>query len=353
MKNSKIEWTQDTWNPLRGCSRVSDGCRNCYAEQVAGRFSGAGQPYEGLITKTAKGPTWNGQIKLVPEKLEEPLRWTKPRKIFVNSMSDLFHENVPDEYIDKVFAVMALAPRHTFQVLTKRPERMKAYLGMDNRAEAIGWAETAIYETYGRLPIGAYHGPTHRKLPLPNVWLGVSVENQATADGRIPLLLQTPAAVRWISAEPLLGPVDLTKFTLPNWKHERDCEYVANDMPAPCTCRASQGGLDWVVAGGESGRNARPTHPQWARTLRDQCKEAGVAFLFKQWGEYGSVYDRQKDDPDWRRCGDIEANNQPGRWLNLAGGHGFHGDSVHFVKKLGKKTAGRELDGRTWDEYPQ
>lgn len=338
MKNSKIEWTNNTWNPLRGCSRVSEGCRNCYAEQVAGRFSGEGQPYEGLITKTAKGATWNGQIKLVPEKLEEPLRWTKAGKIFVNSMSDLFHENVPDEYIDQVFAVMALAPRHTFQVLTKRPERMRAYLEMDNRAEAIGWAETDIYEARGRLPIGAYHGPTHRKLPLSNVWLGVSVENQESADERIPLLLQTPSAVRWISAEPLLGPIDISAWIDPDY----------------FTGCADDGikGLHWVVVGGESGRNARPMHPDWARSLRDQCEDANVPFLFKQWGEYVSVYDRQKDGPDWRRCGEVAASNEPGRWLNVAGGHGFHGDSVHFVKKIGKKTAGRVLDGRTWDEYP-
>ncbi len=176
MANQKngIVWTDETWNPLRGCSRVSEGCRNCYAESVARRFDGPGLPYEGLI---ASGGQWNGQIKLVPEKLDEPLRWQRPRRIFVNSMSDLFHPNVPNEYIDRVFAVMALASQHTFQVLTKRPERMLEYL--------------------------------NRRTTMPNVWLGVSIENQVTADERIPLLLQTPAAVRWVSAEPLLRPVDL------------------------------------------------------------------------------------------------------------------------------------------------
>jgi protein gp37 len=301
---------------------------------VAGRFSGEGQPYEGLITKTAKGPTWNGQIKLVPEKLEEPLRWTKPRKIFVNSMSDLFHENVPDEYIDKVFAVMALAPRHTFQVLTKRPQRMRAYLGMDDRAETIGWAETAIYETYGRLPIGAYHGPTHRKLPLPNVWLGVSVENQAAADERIPLLLQTPAAVRWISAEPLIGPVDLTQLVIGYNDHTHGSWREPIHMNSLADYRGYNS-INWVVAGGESGANARPMHPEWARSLRDQCKEAGVAFLFKQWGEY--IEDTQH--------GLVTGVFEPVRAYKFQ-------DEV-IVERIGKKYAGRTLDGRTWDEYPK
>ncbi|EQD41740.1 Phage Gp37Gp68, partial [mine drainage metagenome] len=187
-----ISWTDATWNPLRGCSRVSAGCVHCYAEIVAARFSGPDQPYEGLLHPITHG--WNGQLRFVEGALEQPLRWSRSRLIFVNSMSDLFHENVPDDWIDRIFAVMALAPRHTFQVLTKRPERMLAYLGQltDNREHAIGAQMLAI--SRGR-------DPGLPELPLPNVWLGVSVEDQAAADVRIPLLLQCPATVRWLSCE--------------------------------------------------------------------------------------------------------------------------------------------------------
>lgn len=327
MANQKngIEWCDETWNPLRGCSRISDGCRNCYAETVAGRFSEPGMPYEGLITKTPKGPTWNGTIKLVPEKLKEPLRWQRPRRVFVNSMSDLFHENVPDDYIHRIFMIMALCPQHTFQVLTKRAERMLKYITGDYHSKTAPW-------------------------PLQNVWLGVSVENQEAANERIPLLLQTPAAIRWISAEPLLGPIDLSSIDVSGEHEVLPLGAAWLDRLEPGESEDSR--IDWVVVGGESGSNARPMHPDWARALRDQCRAAGIPFLFKQWGEYVSIYDRQKDDPDWRQCGEIERNNQPGRWLNLAGGHGFHGANVHFIKKVGKKRAGRILDGSTWDEYP-
>lgn len=236
---TKIEWTDATWNPLRGCSRVSDGCRNCYAEKVANRFSGPGQPYEGLI---AKGGQWNGKIKLVPEKLSEPLRWKKPRMVFVNSMSDLFHESVPDDFIDKVFAIMAQCPEHTFQILTKRPKRMLSYLSAKNLGRRVN----------SYLP-----STVNYPIPPKNVWLGVSVEDQKSADERIPLLLRCPAAVRWVSAEPLLGPVNLT----------------FEDRP-----------VDWVVVGGESGHGARPMAHSWARSLRDQCVSAGVPFFMKQMG---------------------------------------------------------------------
>lgn len=246
---TKIEWTDATWNPLRGCSRVSDGCRNCYAEKVANRFSGPGQPYEGLI---AKGGQWNGKIKLVPEKLSEPLRWKKPRMVFVNSMSDLFHESVPDDFIDKVFAIMARRPKHTFQILTKRPERMLRYLSSTNIGRRVN----------SYLP-----STVNYSMPLPNAWLGVSVEDQVTADERIPLLLQTPAAVRWVSAEPLLGPVNMT------WVDRSDGMMVER-FPF----------IDWVVAGGESGAKARPMHPEWVRSIRDQCVAAGVPFFMKQMG---------------------------------------------------------------------
>ena len=352
---SAIEWTDATWNPLRGCSRVSAGCQHCYAERVAARFSGPGMPYEGLIHPTTRG--WNGQVRLVPEVLDQPLRWRRPRRIFVNSMSDLFHESVPDEWIDQVFAVMALAHRHTFQILTKRPWRMRDYLQRrtdeirkDLFNSAMAKAIYAASRAAGHaLPGNAVllllsnddnwraHPESVQRTPgwpLRHVWLGVSVENQAAADDRIPLLLEAPVAVRWLSCEPMVGPVNLKASLAANHLHEID------------------GGprIDWVVVGGESGAGARPMHPDWARSLRDQCAAAGVPFFFKQWGEYSLEYDRDRDDSDYRRCGDM--SRLPGRWVNLAGGHGFHGDRVHYAHKVGKKRAGRLLDGREHNEYP-
>jgi protein gp37 len=234
-----IPWTEDTWNPIRGCSRVSLGCGGphgqggCYAERLAIRLSGPGQPYEGLVKSTPSGPRWTGRVALVESALDLPLRWKKPGRIFVNSMSDLFHEKVPDEWIDRIFAVMAKAPQHTFQILTKRPERM------------LEWVTRS------------------RPVPLPNVWLGVSVEDQETADVRIPLLLQTPTAVRWVSYEPALGSVDFRSLGL---------------------LKRTGAGLDWMVVGGESGPGARPFDLAWARQTIDQCREAGIAPFFKQTG---------------------------------------------------------------------
>lgn len=210
---TKIEWTDASWNPVVGCSIVSPGCTNCYAMGQAARIercaAGAGQAthYAGLTQPSKAGPVWTGKLALAPDHiLTAPLRWKKPRRVFVNSMSDLFHEDVPDEWIDRVFAVMALAPRHTFQVLTKRAKRMRIYLDQrtDNRAEEIGVAMRAI--------AGTSDEPGLIELPLPSVWLGVSAEDQKRADERIPDLLATPAAVRFVSAEPLLGPIDLTQL---------------------------------------------------------------------------------------------------------------------------------------------
>ena len=290
-RNGGIAWCDETWNPIRGCSRVSEGCRNCYAEAMAARFCGAGQPYEGTINPETK--RWSGNIKLVHDKLEQPMHWTRPRRIFVNSMSDLFHESVPDDFIDKVFAVMALCPQHTFQVLTKRPERMLDYLRSSSVRDKWVHAGDAFVYSMGS---GRYANLSHigdpgnmvsvfSQFPLPNVWLGVTVENQQAADERIPLLLQTPVAVRWVSMEPLLGSVDLTRCEHQNYS-------VAADYLAGCDSRAQCDGgtLDYVVVGGESGRNARPMHTNWVRSLRDQCKAAGVPFLVKQLsGEKGKV----------------------------------------------------------------
>ncbi len=333
---TKIEWTDSTWNPVRGCSRVSDGCRNCYAETVAARFSGPGKPYEGLVHPHG---AWNGRVLFVEKALDQPLRWRRPRRIFVNSMSDLFHENMPDEWIDRIFAVMALAPQHTFQVLTKRPERMLRYLeaSTDNREEAIG-------EQVRILSRGKHSGLF--ELPLLNVWLGTSVENQEAADERIPYLIQTPAAVRFLSCEPLLGQIDLESACWGEGKHRPPLDIQAKQISGQRLA-----GLHWVIVGGESGPDARPMHPGWARSIRDQCVKAGVPFFFKQFGEYLSaqVFDdesyaggRAFEDPSGGTTAAQPGNHHHHRWL----------DQDLIAVRVGKKRAGRELDGRVWEEYP-
>jgi protein gp37 len=267
MGDTKIEWTERTWNPIRGCSIVSPGCTNCYAMKQAHRFSGEGQAYEGLTKLTKGGPVWTGAVKMAPDHLKDPLRWRRPSRIFVNSMSDLFHEALPDEFIDMVFAVMAGAHDHTFQVLTKRPERMRAYLQQVSAEKDMQRWISAAEEM--NLP-GDVIGWIEREAdwPLPNVWLGVSVEDQARADERIPLLLETPAAVRWLSCEPLLGPVSFEGRWVP---------YEISAIHENWLKR-----LGWIVVGGESGPGARPMDLDWARSLRAQCAAIGVPFFMKQ-----------------------------------------------------------------------
>lgn len=299
-----IEWTDATWNPVTGCTKVSAGCDHCYAETFAERWRGTpGHYFE------------NGfDVQLRPDKLDLPMKWRKPKRIFVNSMSDLFHDDVPGDYIVDVFAVMAMAKQHTFQVLTKRHGRMRSVLSNPLFVE----------EMATRLEILNYPDVCTTQWPLPNVWLGVSTEDQKRADLRIPALLDTPAAVRFISAEPLLGPIDLHR-TRPH-----SCDEHGRDICPPWLIQ----GLDWVIVGGESGRGARPMNPDWARSLRDQCTAAGVSFLFKQWGEW-------------------VAEDQSPEDIILPGKSTRHwGDDAPGVYKVGKKAAGRELDGRTWDEYP-
>lgn len=236
------------------------------------------------------------------ERMDHPLRWRCwPRRIFVNRMSDLFHQDVPNEFIDKVFAVMALAPWHTFQVLTKRPERMRDYLSDRFVTDGIEEQMIALLARHPDLE------PRQKIYPLPNVWLGVSVEDQDSADARIPLLLRTPAAVRWISAEPLLGPVDLMQLddhsrgglTIYGW----NCLYRNPTFGRP--------GIDWVVVGGESGPNARPMHPDWVRSLRDQCADSGVPFLFKQWGEWGADGKKRSKKKNGRMLDDVQHDGYP------------------------------------------
>lgn len=265
---SSIEWTDATWNPLVGCSRVSSGCANCYAE----RFMHRGLHHKGLTRATSRGPVWTGEVRLVEKALDLPLRWRKPRRVFVNSLSDLFHESVPDEWIDRVFAVMALAPRHTFQVLTKRAERMRDYLTALNVRERIDEAALLGVGLSNRLDPTAF-----LPWPLPNVHLGVSAENQETFDARVADLSRTPAALKFLSLEPLLGPIDMQGPGKGGWMPD----YPSRPGWDPRGCRSFIG---WVIVGGESGPSARPCNVEWIRDVVRQCREGVVPVFVKQLG---------------------------------------------------------------------
>jgi protein gp37 len=270
---TKIEWATETWNPVTGCTPVSEACQNCYAKRMANRLRGRfGYPEDEPF-----------RVTLHPEKLDEPLKWKKPRRVFVCSMGDLFHEDVPHSAIQKVLYRVRMAKWHTFLILTKRPERMRAFFMQ-------------------------YYVTGH----IPNLWLGVTAENQARADERIPILLQIPAAVRFVSVEPMMGPVDLS------W-----CNYT----------------LDWVICGGETGPGARPMHPDWARSLRDQCQEAGTPFFFKSWGNYCAPSQMPEDTyRGWEYHHGTEncwREDDPTPW------------------EVGKKAAGHLIDGQEWRQFPE
>lgn len=277
---TEISWTDATVNAVNGCSVLTPGCTNCYAMRLAGTRLKHHPSRKGLTVDTKAGPVWNGEVRLHEPALLQPLRWRRPRRIFWNAHGDLFHDNVPDEWIDRCFAVMVATPGHSHQVLTKRSARLRSYMEQST-------APGRIFGQLGRLGLRAADYSDAATLlydwgRLAHIWLGVSVEDQTRADERIPDLLATPAAVRFISAEPLLGPIDLLRLNPPDHRHERTCSYVTTDGPAGCNCQAGRGGLDWVIAGGESGPGARDMDPAWARSLRDQCAAAGVAFHMKQ-----------------------------------------------------------------------
>ena len=265
---SKIEWTDVTWNPVTGCTKVSPGCDNCYAEREANtRVRHHYLKRLPVVEKEVNDPF---AVRLWPERLDQPRRWSqKPRMIFVNSMSDLFHADIPHDFLCRIFRVMMENPQHIYQVLTKRPARARRF-----------WLDR------GASMFGTHRIPGH-------IWMGTSVEDQRVAY-RIDHLMQIPAEVRFLSCEPLIGPLDLDR-----WVFDRD-EAIRLAEPNAL----SRDPLDWVIVGGESGPNHRPMRPEWVRAIRDQCVAAGVSFFFKQWG---------------------------GRT---------------------PKAGGRTLDGRTWDEWP-
>lgn len=302
---SKIEWTDNTWNVVTGCTRVSPACDRCYIEKTP-PFRMERRKFDGDRPGSTTG------VRLHPDRLDWPLtRWkNKPARIFTCSLADIFHEDVPDDFLADVFGVMAHARQHTFQVLTKRHARMRSLLSSEKFIDSV--ADRILRDDkYARARWAA------KNWPLPNVWLGVTAENQDWFDTRVHALASTPAAVRFVSAEPLLGPID-------PWIYAKD--------------------IDWLITGGETGPGARPTHPDWFTDLRDACVDKGVPFFFKQWGDWapgGQVahVSGYRPDPKVRPQRACVGETDPLDW---------HTEML----RVGKKVAGRELDGRTWDEFP-
>ncbi|WP_431976022.1 DUF5131 family protein [Micromonospora haikouensis] len=356
---SSIEWTGLTWNPVLGCRRVSPGCDGCFSINDAWLRQSHPNPkiaeaFAGLVERREGRRDWTGLVRTLPERLGQPLTWRKPQLVFVNSQADLFHEDVPDGFIAAVFAVVALTQKHTYQLLTKRHGRMRSLLADPRFPRMVADAVRLLDEQMGlTLP-----GEPSRAWPLPNLWLGVSVENQKYADLRIPALLDTPAAVRWLSCEPLLGPVDLSEY-LSRRRPVTDPDLDAPDgavvegMERVGDSWERRTGVDWVVAGGESGPGARPMHPDWARSLRDQCAAADVPFFFKQWGAYAPWATHFAADRDERRAWDTYVNidGTTGEYAisedhDQATAHtGDPRPGNHAMSRVGKKRAGRLLDG--------
>jgi protein gp37 len=309
MAATDIEWATKVWNFVRGCRRVSPGCGGakgvggCYAEKTAYRFSGTGQPYEGLVTLGTSGPRWNGVGRFVPEKLGEPLRWRAPRdgsrhRIFVNSMSDLFFEEFSNEQIAAGFGAMAACSHHDLLILTKRPRRAAEWFAwLDNLARQVeggdGHVRICLRLAYEHGLVWSKH-IVYPTWPLPGVWLGVSAENQDTYNERVPVLVhQCPAALHWVSLEPQLGPIRL-----------RGTGHIP---------------LGWVVQGGESGPGARPFHEEWARSMRIECAELGIPYFLKQLG--GNHFAPWKVEWTKRLDGSFDAFSSDGagvRGTNLA-----------------------------------
>ncbi len=352
----KIGWLNlpgykgETWNPIIGYSKVSDGCKNCYAENMAYRIANIElskygaysdrREYKNVVQGVFSGAGWNGKTHFVQSAIDKPMRWKKPRVIFVCSMGDLFHEDTSFEEINAVFSVMSDNDQHVYIVLTKRPQRIIDFYNWKS-SFGVPW------------------------VPKNNVWMGVTAENQQTANERIPKLLKIPAAVRFVSVEPMLGPVDLEIISAKYWGNEYKKGFEGINLGV------LQGGkntktpwhINWVICGGESGPGARPMHPDWARSLRDQCQAAGVPFFFKQWGEWlpweldaqppfiksqnGQTIDSNGINIYNTETGKTNPKWDDGLWTvpeNL---------SPCCFEKVGRKAAGNLLDGVKHEEYPQ
>ena len=328
--STKISWTNETWNPTTGCTKVSAGCKNCYVDRSWPRMTR-------LVPTDYAGREFT-EVRCHQDRLHRPMHWKKPRMVFVDSMGDLFHPDVPDIFIDEVFAHMELGGKHTFQILTKRPERMCRYL--ESRGEMIR-----------RVNEGSI---CPRRWPLPNVWLGVSVEDQPTADERIPWLLHASAAMRFVSIEPMLGMIDLDSIhdtRTSSYSALNGCgiSHRSLHQSIPNYFTPHDNTLDWVIVGGETGKNARPMHPHWARVVRDQCAETAipVPFFFKQWGEW-FPRSQWEDNPELI-LPDDEFLSFPDK--NIVSIHdGIGGDETFH--RIGKKKAGCLLDGREHKEFP-
>lgn len=303
---TRIEWADAVWNPTIGCSRISEGCERCYAITAAHR--GLTPAHRGLTVHQDRTVDWTGQVRCLPERLTVPLRRRRPTRWFVDSMSDLFHPQVPDAFIARVFAVMAQAHRHTFLILTKRPQRMASLLGDNGDGSAVAALLEELWDPHEA------EGLYRADWPLPNVWLATSIESDRYT-WRADRLRATPAAVRWLSLEPLLEPLPSLHLT----------------------------GIDWVVAGGESGPGARPAHPGWVRDIRDRCVDAAVPFFFKQWGAWT---DQAPERGPERRVVWWDGTTHASSTLPPAGAE------PTLMWRVGKHAVGRQLDGRTWDQLP-
>lgn len=336
--STKIEWCTETWNPIVGCTKVSPGCDNCYAEKMAYRLAAMAiaNPVPDTIGKyvrVIKGRKWEGTTVFDDITILKPLSWKKPRMIFVCSMGDLFHESVSIKWIDMVMSMAALLPRHIFIILTKRPEKMFYYFKASKDELIVRWSD-ACYEIGVSdkdddvdAPPCWIHNRLQDEWPMKNLWLGVTAENQYQANIRVPVLLSIPAAMRFVSAEPMLTKIDLVN--------------VYGDRPwTPGTRQL--GYIDWVICGGESGPGARPVHPDWVRFLQIQCHMGSVPFFFKGWGEWLPSYDFGE------RLDELVKNFPK---TQIRKDYEFP-DGIHMYK-VGKKAAGALLDGKEYKEYPK
>lgn len=348
---TKIEYCDATWNAIKGCSHISAGCENCWAERMAVRFSKPGEAFEHL---TIDGQ-WAGRSKLYKKDLYKPIHWRRPRRIAVCFMGDLFYEDVSFKSIAKVFAVMAYAKQHTFMVLTKRPGRMLEFL------EWAGSRVCPVLSLYDYIEDDVdIETENVTPWPIPNVWLGVSVENQLEAKYRIPALLRCPAVLRYVSLEPLLGSVNLRHLDADAAGDKEWCQVDAltghqTDMGRPCPDIPAK--LDWVICGGESGEGARPMHPTWAQSIRDQCEATNTPLFFKQWGAWiaDSQYKHIVEARGFYGSDIAKAHFQSldvnGQTSNFDPGPKYFNDS-QCMYLLGKQKTGRVLDGKTYDQIP-